>query len=246
MRTNIFLAVLILSGMGTQGCAGKEATQAQFAELVRHFELQYKLSLYHTSEGDSAAATQAVGEALAWWDSVQTRFEKAPPASFRRDPAWIGDLQSVRRQLDRGQEEIDRGRLQEAHEALAQVCQILADLRERNGVVALMDLLTRFRKPMERIVLLAEGKTPEQLSDAVLDTMLSVYPELETAWQRVRELPLERVVLGRPSGFAWQRERESETIAALKKALQGRDREAVLQFVPQMKRSFIAIFMNFG
>lgn len=245
MHTRLRRSVLLVI-LWVVACADHETSLCELTGLLQRFEPPYKMSLYFTGQEEHDAAVAALDQAIAHWDSIYTRFASEPPPPFGKDPGWSDGISTIRGHLVGARDLIQDGQALQAHERLEEIRRILADLRERNGVVALMDRLTRFHDPMERIVHLAATKTTEDLSDAVLDSMAAILPELEAAWDKVAGFPADRIVHGRASGFAWQVERETETLITLKEALRKKDRQTILDMAPKLKQTFMAIFLNFG
>ena len=95
MRQSVLVAALFLIGGVMQGCAKHEEQTRVFEYLVQRFEPPYKLSLYYVGQSDSAAAAEAIAQAVSQWDTMLARLEEAPPPPFRRDRAWTEAVQRI-------------------------------------------------------------------------------------------------------------------------------------------------------
>lgn len=234
---------LALAWLPFAATAATGAARPPLADFVA-FDQAYVPALALTGAKRLAPSRQALERAQAAWQELQTRL--AGP--FANDRNWAADVSRIDAAFASAAAHLAQARSAEAHEALEPVRTILWQVRERHGIVYLMDRLTAFHEPMEAIV----GATHSHatLSEAELHEVATLYAHVRPLWSRVTELLPEAGQQGldaervrRLQALAAQ---EDDALAALGAALERNDPEAVLRAGPALKPPLAAAVMLYG
>lgn len=140
-----------------------------FTDAVQQAYAPYRVALFKTSNGTLAEATEAVGNASRAWAAVATLQAQIPYAG---DAAYADDLAHVTRVYQQAQLDLERKNTATAHETLEGVRDILAGLRQRNGVVVFSDHMNAYHAQMEKV--LNEGPSLLQADNGVLEMAMEV------------------------------------------------------------------------
>lgn len=148
MRTALRLAALTLAATLSFAAraddAVTDALQAAYAPC--------RAALFRTNGKSQPDAQQAMSQAQAAWKGLSERFASQPPAPYDRDRAFGSTLAQVAQVYDKAAAEIAAGKLPEAHETLEQARDLMAALRQRNGVVVFSDHMNAYHAEMEHLL----------------------------------------------------------------------------------------------
>ncbi|NWG74344.1 MAG: hypothetical protein HXY24_07020 [Rubrivivax sp.] len=202
----------------------------------------YRVALFRTNGKSQPESEQAMADAMRAWATVVERFAAAPPAPYASDArfaATVNDVAAVYREADRL---VRAGRLTEAHEELEKVRGLLADLRQRNGVVVFSDHMNAYHAEMEHVI----GDGPKLLREpqgALL--LMARVGALEYLAERLRtQAP---PALQADAEFAAGQKAVEGSVATLKRALlDGQDAAAVERAIGALKGPYSRLFLKFG
>jgi hypothetical protein len=211
------------------------------------FDRAYIPALALTNQGDAEGSRVAMTQLNRAWRV----YENAHREDYPGDNTWKAGFVEIGKRIAEAGTIVERGtRLADAHEALERVRVILMQLRRKHGVDYFLDYQTAFHEPMEEIVLAAKGKTPATLMPRDLAKIRDTIPTLEARWNAVRNARFVPADFGFDSARAAKMNHflalETDAIAALKGALVGADKTAVIQRAVALKPPFAQLYMLFG
>ncbi len=148
MKTALRLSMLLLgAALGAPAVAGDAVTDALQAAYA-----PYRAALFRTNGKSQPEAELAITQARLAWKSLGERFSAAVPAPYDRDREFGSTLAAVAQVYDKAAAEAAAGKLGPAHETLEQARDLLAALRERNGVVVFSDPMNAYHAEMEHLL----------------------------------------------------------------------------------------------
>lgn len=216
--------------------AADEATDAIQAAYA-----PYRAALFRTNSGAQRESEQALASSRKAWQDVMQRYARAVPAPYDRDPAFATTLAKVDAVFTRAQAQVDAGKLADAHETLEEVRDLLAALRERNGVVTFSDHMNAYHAEMEEV--LRQG--PKALQDTGGTTaLLEQAAVLGYLAQRLRTAA--PAALAENPEFVAMHQAVDASVTALRTALRLRDVEAARKAVAGLKQPYSRMFLKFG
>ena len=238
MRPPIALraAVLCLGLLGSAWAADPltDAVQAAYPP--------YRAALFLTNGKDQAEAANAVAQARATWAEVTARFATAPPPPpYQRDTTIATTMAEVAKIYERAATQVQAGQLTPAHETLEQVRDLLAGMRQRNGVVVFSDHMNAYHEEMEHVVV--DG--PKQLADAAgAQALLARVGALDYLARRLRTQAPEALL--RDAEFTALLAKVEESVNTLKQALIKQDLSAARESVIKVKGPYSRLFRKYG
>ena len=201
----------------------------------------YRAALFRTNGKSQPEARQAIAQAQSAWKLVTERFAGAPPAPYDRDTQFGATLAKVSSVYDKAEKQIGAGELSAAHETLEEVRDLLAALRQRNGVVVFSDHMNAYHAEMEHALI--EG--PKILAGAQGIALL-------TAQAGVLEYLVSQLRAQAPAASRENAEFLSlladveGSVQALKTAAVSQDVAAVRAAIANLKAPYSKLFLKFG
>ncbi|MBL8306619.1 MAG: hypothetical protein JNM33_07970 [Rubrivivax sp.] len=227
----MFTAALSLSTQAAD--AVTDAVQLAYAP--------YRAALFRTNGKSQAEAQQALAQARQAWAGVVERFALKPPPPYDRDADFAATLGQVSAVYDKAAGEIDAGKLREAHETLEAARDLMAALRQRNGVVVFSDAMNAYHAEMEHLLvrgqqLLAGPQGLHRLAaqSGVLDYL---------ARQLRAQAP---AALLRNADFEALLKEVEASAQNLKKAALDQDATALQAAMSKLKPAYSRLFLKFG
>ena len=153
MRTALRLAALTLAATLSFAARADDAV----TDALQAAYAPYRAALFRTNGKSQPDAQQAMSQAQAAWKGLSERFASQPPAPYDRDRAFGSTLAQVAQVYDKAAAEIAAGKLPEAHETLEQARDLMAALRQRNGVVVFSDHMNAYHEQMEHVLTAGPG-----------------------------------------------------------------------------------------
>lgn len=202
----------------------------------------YRVALFRTNGKSQPESEKAMADAMRAWAAVVERFAAAPPAPYAGDArfaATVNDVAAVYREADRL---VRAGQLTQAHEELEKVRDLLADLRQRNGVVVFSDHMNAYHAEMEHVI----GEGPKLLREpqGALLLMARVGALEYLATQLRTQAP---PALQSDAEFTAGQKAVADSVAALKRALlDAQDAAAVERAIGALKGPYGRLFLKFG
>lgn len=201
----------------------------------------YRAALFRTNSGAAAESAQALDVARARWQQIADQFGAKPPLPYEGDAAFAGTLKDVLAVLDQARGQVAGGKLNEAHETLERVRDLLADLRRRNGVTVFSDEMNAYHEAMERV--LNDGPAMIAAADGQLQLMASV-GALQLLAARLRSEAPAR--LRGDTEFTPMLSALEASVAALRAAVIANDRDAIRRALGALKQPYSRMFVKFG
>jgi hypothetical protein len=229
--TLIFAAAL---GVAAQAAdLATEAMQAAYAP--------YRAALFRTNSNSQPEARQAIAQAQSAWKLVTGRFAGAPPAPYDRDALFGATLAKVSSVYDKAEKQIGAGELSAAHETLEEVRDLLAELRQRNGVVVFSDHMNAYHAEMEYALIEGPKILAAAHGIALLTAQAGVLEYL------VRQLRAQAPAASRENAEFLSLLADVEgSVQALKKAAVSQDVAAVRGAIAKLKAPYSKLFLKFG
>lgn len=232
-RLSVLPLVAAVSMSAAAADAVTDAMQSAYAP--------YRAALFRTNGKSQADAQQAMAQAQQAWNGIAERFAVKPPAPYDRDLEFASTLSKVSAVYDKATGEINVGKLPEAHETLEAVRDLMAGLRQRNGVVVFSDPMNAYHAEMEH--LLIEG--PKILAGPQgLQLVTAQAGVLEYLAKQLRaQAP---ATLLQSAEFSALLKDVEDSVQNVKKAAIGQDVTAIKDAMSKVKAPYSKLFLKFG
>jgi hypothetical protein len=232
-RLTAALAALLCGAAAQAADPATDAMQAAYAP--------YRAALFRTNSAAQAESERAMADAQRAWQAVQQRFAAAPPVPYAGDAGFAATLQQVATVFAEADRLVRAGQLPQAHEALEQVRDLLADLRQRNGVVVFSDAMNDYHAEMEHVL----GEGPKALQQA--QGWMQLMARAGTLdYLAARLLQQAGAALKANAEFTQGQRAVAESVAALRAALLAQDAAAVQKALSGLKGPYSRLFLKFG
>ena len=201
----------------------------------------YRAALFRTNSNSQPEAQQAIASARQSWQAVSARFAAKPPPPYDRDPVFSAALDQVAAIYAKADLQVRDGQLAQAHETLEEARDVIALLRQRNGVVTYSDHMNAYHSEMEHVI--GEGaKTLDGPQQAML--LMARVGVLEYLARRLRsEAP---ATLVREPEFGPALQAVEGSVVALRSAVLSQDAPAIRQAIDKLKGPYSRMFLKFG
>jgi DNA-binding protein len=211
------------------------------------FDKVYIPALVLTRQGNKAAAKKAMKLTAAEWKV----FKKKHAADFKKNKADMVDLTIISQKIADAERTVRaNGNLDYAHDILEGVRNSFLKMRQRNSINYYIDYTTKFSEPMETIVLIARGKTPETLTDTMLLKIKDNFKAAKQDWENLQNASFDPALFSFDAKKDAQRQgyikAETEAMNKLNKALEGGDKEEIIKAAMGIKSNFFSLFLLFG
>lgn len=236
-------SLLLAAGLLLAGFSAGDLRQ----EMVK-FDKVYIAALALTSQGKADGARKAVYALRESWQVFKAKHYNVNPA----DKQWQVDFDAVDKLVANAVAIAgapDKN-LNEAHDVLEEVRNVLMKLRARNSIDYYIDALTAFHHPMEDIVLAAKDKTAQTLSDADVSKIRNTLPDVDKLWQRVQASELDaatyQLSAAQAEDVAKLVKLESAALAKLQEAVKSGDKAQIAKAAVSIKPNFAKLFVTFA
>ena len=212
------------------------------------FDRAYIPALALTSKEDADGSATAMVILKETWSQFKAKSWDGPEG----DDLWTADMESIEDSIIRADEIVTSGgNLIDAHEELEEIRKVTLDLRKRNNTDYFIDYLTEFHDPMEAIVLLAKGKTRNNLSEQDIEFIATTAEGVSTLWDTIMHLDLDTGLYGfskkKTARLRSLMSAEKDKLEALQTALGFPDNQAgIIMAAIEIKPSFVEILFLFG
>jgi hypothetical protein len=201
----------------------------------------YRAALFRTNGKAQVESERAIAEAVRAWQAVVARFVAAPPVPYAGDPRFAATLAQVSSTYGEAEALIKAGKLPEAHEELEKVRDLLAALRQRNGVVVFSDAMNAYHEVMEHV--LVEGPALVAAPQGAMELMARVGALGYLAERLESQAPAD---LASDPEFVAARKAVVESVVALRAATLAQDRDAMRKALGGLKAPYSRLFLRFG
>jgi flagellin-specific chaperone FliS len=201
----------------------------------------YRSALFRTNSKAQAESEQAMAQALSAWQALSKRYATQPPAPYDRDAAFQTTLTAVASVYQRAQKHIADSQLSEAHETLEAARDLMADLRQRNGVITFSDHMNAYHSEMEHA--LNDGPKLLSAPQGMLQLMATV-GRLEYLATRLRsQAP---APLASDVQFTAAAQAVEQSVVRLRQATLAQDPDQVKDALGKLKGPYSQMFLKFG
>ncbi len=221
------------------------ATSAQAADPVTEMMLAanvpYRMALYKTNGKVQEEAQAAVQLAQAAWSKLASQFGTKPAAPYDRDTAFAASVSEVSKVYDQALKEVNASQLTTAHNTLERVREVMAEMRQRNGVVVYSDHMNAYHSQME-VILIHGGETLAQPKGLLLMTA-QVGALSYLAKQLEAQAPAD---LKKNEEFNGLLKAVNQSVRGLEAALLNQDAAAAKEAAGKLKGPYSKLFAKFG
>jgi hypothetical protein len=165
-----------------------------------------------------------------------------------KDIFWQENFNDISQAIVSAEVLVSEERLEEAHERLEVVRQVLKELRQRHGLPYFLDGMTGFDRPMQEMIRFLRGK--DRLTDRDLKILRSLFRQAQGSWNELMTVEID------PGYFGFDREKikaikarlkeEERGLADLAAALATNNPDRIFQSVQDLKPNFMVLLKAFG
>lgn len=232
----------VLTGLLALGLSGTVLAGDVVTDAMQEAYAPYRAALFRTNSKAQAESEQAIAQARQRWQALRTRFgEQAPPAPYDRDIAFGRTLQEVADRLARADDEIRERKLAVAHETLEGVRDLMAALRQRNGVIVYSDHMNAYHAAMENTLGDAPAKIDATGGWMALAAQVGVLDYL--AQRLASQAPAAHRA---DADFLAGVQAVASSVETLKSAVMAQDAKATREALGKLKPPYSRLFMKFG
>ena len=235
------LSLAAITGLG--GLTGPSAAWAAdpFTDDMQAAYAPYRAALFRTNGKSQPESERALADAQRAWQGVVQRFGTAAPVPYAADASFAATLAEVSAVYREADALVRAGRLPEAHEALEKIRDLLAGLRQRNGVQVFSDTMNAYHEEMEH--LLQEGTKALQEAQG---PMLLMARAGTLEYLAARLLSQAGPALQRDAEFGAAQRAVADSVSALRAALMAQDKAAAQRALSGLKGPYSRLFLKFG
>jgi len=201
----------------------------------------YRAALFQTNSKAQAESVQAIATAQRMWQDIRSTLLNAPPMPYQQDNGLAATAERIGKVYEKAALEAGAGKLPEAHETLEEARDLMADIRQRNGVVVFSDHMNAYHAKMEHVLI--DG--PKWLVDSnglfELTTRMGVLHYLA---QRLDSQAPTSLRGNAEFKQLWQAVQKS--VDGLRTALASGDKAAVQNAIAALKSPYSKLFKQFG
>ncbi len=214
---------------------------------MAQFDRAYIPALALTAQKDRDAASEATERLIKQW----SLFKKTYYNYKQESKVWQKAMSEIESTIYEARRTVNSsGDLLQAHQILEKVRTIFYKLRKNYGIEYFLDYLTEFHEPMEKIVLTAKGKRPEDLTEEDIKKISQNTEVAERVLHKVINTKIDRDIFN-ISRSQLQKinemlDHELKTIEKLKVSLETKDRASIIKNSLALKPIFAKIFKSFG
>ena len=198
----------------------------------------YRAALFRTNQNDAAASRETIAAFRAKWEALSAAWVRQAPPQYSDDPALGTTLTEVAATAEEAAKLEDAARIPASHEMLDRIRDQIAALRMRNGVYSFSDPVNLYHEQLEKIV----TGTYDGLNAAGLAALREDIAVLEhLATELAKPGPWNR-----PAAVDAALPPIRASIAAIRAAMAGSDRDALRNAIKALKPPFARMFLQFG
>jgi hypothetical protein len=121
--------------------------ERQLTDVYAH----YRAALMQTNQKNQPATEAAIAQFEKGWAGIVAR-KASPPPQYVGDAKWGETLDKVAAILEKAKTQAAKGDLTQSHETLEAIRYAVAEMRQRNGIVAFSDHMNAYHEQMEIVV----------------------------------------------------------------------------------------------
>lgn len=237
MKTALRLSTLALAAaLAAPALAADAVTDALQAAYA-----PYRAALFRTNGSSRTEAEQALAQARQAWKGIAERFGTQAPPPYDRDREFGATLAQVAQVYDQAAAQVGAGQLAEAHQTLEQARELMAALRERNGVVVFSDHMNAYHAQMEQLLAEAQQQLAAPQGWPPLLAQVGVLDHL------ARQLRAKAPAALRQNGeFETLLKGVEAAVQDVRQAAMGQDAAALKAALAKLKPPYSRLFLKFG
>lgn len=143
-----YLTALLLASGAPATWAADPLTDAMEKAYV-----PYRTALFQTNSKAQAESVQAIASAQRMWQDIRQNLVSAPPLPYQQDAGLSATAERIGKVYEKAAQEAAAGQLPQAHETLEEARDLMADIRQRNGVVVFSDHMNAYHAEMEHVLI---------------------------------------------------------------------------------------------
>ncbi|MEY4754180.1 MAG: hypothetical protein RJA44_1855 [Pseudomonadota bacterium] len=233
-RTLLLAALLSIT-------AGPALSADAVTDALQQAYVPYRAALFRTNSKAQPESEQAIAATRKALAGVTAQWAARPGVPYDRDPGFATTLKQVDEVYARAQAQIGQTDLAGAHETLEAARDLLAELRQRNGVVVYSDHMNAYHEVMEHVLkdgpkLAGEPGGLLKLAGPV-GTLDYLAGRLDTQADPALKANTE---------FSRMAAAVRASVTALQEAVQRQDAAAVREALQGLKKPYSQMFLKFG
>jgi hypothetical protein len=234
-----FLKIISLAALLTWGVSAQAADPV--TEMMQTANAPYRMALYKTNGKVQEEAQQAVQQAQAAWGKLASQFAAKPAAPYDRDAGFAASVMEVNQVYEQAVQQVNAGQLAQAHHTLERVRDVMADMRQRNGVVVYSDHMNAYHAQMEMIVVHGAETLAQPKG------MLLMTGQVGALGYLVKQLGLQAPAsLKKNDEFNGLLKAVEQSVSTLDAAVMNQDMAAAKEAASKLKGPYSKLFAKFG
>lgn len=223
------------------------AAETELVKDMVSFDRAYIPSLAMTSQKKAEPSKKALKILATEWETFKGKYYASHPS----DKDWTSDMDSIEEGILEASNIVENGgSLSEAHEAVESIRFTMLEMRQRDNIDYFVDHLTRFHDPMEMILVVVAGKTPETISEKDLERIRSKLPEAVKLWEHVAAFKIDQSLYGfgedKMKKIRAAVEAETKALGTLGEVFETGNKSDIITAASDIKPNFAKVFMQFG
>lgn len=240
MRLLAGVALLMISLASTAQASDGAVFESQFSDAWTHC----RDALYQSAPdyADREATAEALRAFAAAWTELTDRWAAKPPPQYSEDADFGQELKAIGELAMQARGQTRHGQLDQAHQTLAQIRALLAEMRRKNGVTRYTDQLDAFDEKLAETAdddLDQSDLTPTQFVELCEQVGVLGYLAERLQKRTPAALTTDDAFLDMVDGLARQ-------VQGLKAAVLSGRRAPIEAALSDLRRSFDRIYLLYG
>ena len=237
--TGIQLKKMVAFGLSV--CSLSAMAADPLTDAMEKAYVPYRTALFQTNSKAQAESAQAITLAQRLWQDIRSYQLSKPPHPYQQDNQLMATAERIAKVYDKAAQEAAAGKLPEAHETLEEARDLMADIRQRNGVVVFSDHMNAYHSEMEHV--LNDG--PKWLGES--NGMFEL-----TSRSGVLEYLSQRLETQAPASLRSNTEFKQllqavhKSVEGLRAAVRSSDKAAIQKAISGLKGPYSKLFKQFG
>lgn len=230
---SVILAAALMHPAAFGADEATDAMQAAYAS--------YRAALFRTNSNAQAESEQAMANTRKAWADILQRYGSKAPVPYDRDPQFRTALLNVDGVFARSQALVQSGKLNDAHAALEEARDLLADLRARNGVITFSDHMNEYHAAMEAVL---ENGTSLLEQPSGMYTLIERTGVLSYLATRLRQAAPANLV--KDADFMAMHKAVEASVETLRGTLARQDAAGARKAIDGLKAPYSKMFLKYG
>lgn len=241
---NSLSLLLLAAALVSTPCAQATADTLQdFIEAKQDTYRYYRSAWFYLRTGNVDLAALELSFFMRGWDEIQSRFSEAPPGPFADDPLWREGLAEIGAMAVDGMTALESADVEVAKASLKDIPRVMADIRERNGVVTFSDAVDALTRAMESLWQY-RSEPPNFNDQATVTNLGDGVARLRAAFDRLRDEAPDEVAFD--DQFMRLVNDSNAALDRLQDAVESRDQIALVNALRELRSFERLLWLNFG